>query len=311
MNQSEHPLQTLSTSAAPLPGASLRDQAPLIPMLKLVSSRLACAAALLLSFAGSAMAYPPAPFYTVYGDVRDETGTLLPSGGAVVVFSYKGKEFARVPVASVEGADYSYEFRMRIDMGVAGTSAYNSLVVASGADYTIAVEAGGVSYLPIEIAAAPPKVGAAADRRRLDLTLGVDSDKDGLPDAWEQSLLYRLGLNTKDLSKITPDGILEADGLTNLQKYLAGTYSGDTAQSFYLKLGTITDTDVSVDFYTLTNKTYTIERSTDLTTWVPVKFTIGASATLDFYTAAAVGVVSARIPWVVGDVQTYYRLKVR
>jgi len=267
--------------------------------------------ALMGMLAVGAMAFPPAPYYTIYGDVRDEMGALIPAGGATIIFSYQSKEVSRYPLLAVPGTNYSYEIRMRIDMKGVGTAVYNAAVVTPGTDYTLAVDVGGVRYLPLELAAASPKVGAPADRRRLDLTLGVDSDKDGLPDAWERMLLERMGLPTNDLSKITPDGVLaDGTGLTNLQKYLAGTYSGDTRYAFYLKISAATDTDVTVDFFTIAGKVYSIERSADLANWAPVDFTVGTGAASSTY-AASGSTVSAKIPWVSTDVQAYYRLKVR
>ena len=266
--------------------------------------------ALFCAFAGSLPAFPPAPYYTIYGDVRDESGSLVPPG-ATVIFYYQTKEMARYSVSPVAGEDYNYQIRMRLDMNSAGTAVYNSIAVQSGAPYSLRVDVGGVTYLPIEVSAKTPTVGAAAGRKRLDLTLGVDTDLDGLPDAWERTLLQRLGLPLTDLGRITPDGVLEADGLTNLQKYISGTYSGDTSQSFYLKIKEVTDTDVGVEFYTLTNKLYSIEKSADLAVWTPVTFTLGTGGEVSVYTATGAELVGARIPWVSGEEKAFYRLKVR
>ncbi len=273
-------------------------------------SGLSASGVALFLMAGDGPAFPPAPFYTIYGDVRDENGALVPAG-AILIFSYQSKEVARYPITATLGKDYNYEIRMRMDMNAGGTPAYNSIAVKSGTPYTLKVDVGGVTYVPIEFSAKQPVVGAAADRKRLDLTLGVDSDLDGLPDSWERSMLQRLGYPLTDLSRITPDGILEADGLTNLQKYISGTYSGDTSQSFYLKIKNVTETDVVVDFYTLTNKVYTIEKSSDLANWAPVEFGIGSAGEVALYTATASEVVTARIPWVSGEEKAFYRLRVR
>ena len=266
--------------------------------------------ALFFMCAGSLMAFPPAPYYTIFGDVRDEFGSLVPAG-ATVVFSYQSKEMARYPITPVAGQDYNYQIRMRLDMNSAGTAVYNSIAVQSGMAYTLKVDIGGVTYLPIELSAKAPLVGAAADRKRLDLTLGQDTDLDGLPDAWERALLQRLGLPLTELARVTPSGVLEADGLTNLQKYISGTYSGDTSQSFYLKIKEVTDTDVGVEFYTLTNKVYSVEKSADLAVWTPVTFTVGIGSEVSVYTATGTEVVTARIPWVSGEEKAFYRLKVR
>jgi len=258
----------------------------------------------------NAKAFPPAPFYTIYGDVRDASGLIIPAGGATIIFSSQGKEVARYPITSVAGADYNYMIRMRLDMNSTGTAVYNSIAVKSGLEYTLTVEMGGVNYLPLELSVKLPTVGAPADRKRLDLTLGEDSDKDGLPDDWERALLFRLGYPTTDLWRITADGVLEADGLTNLQKYIAGTYSADTEQAFYLKIATATATAVTVEFYTLTNKVYILEKSTNLSTWAPVQFIINNTST-SLYTGTASEVVVAQIPWVTGEEKAFYRLKVR
>jgi hypothetical protein len=266
--------------------------------------------ALCVVFGGSLMAFPPAPYYTIFGDVRDESGSLVPAG-ATVIFSYKSKEMARYPISPVTGKDYNYQIRMRLDMNSAGTNVYNSIAVQSGVPYLLQVDIGGVTYLPIEVSVKAPTVGAAADRKRLDLTLGVDTDLDGLPDSWERALLQRLGFPLSDLARITPGGILEADGLTNLQKYISGTFSGDTSQSFYLKVKGATEEEVSVEFYTLTNKFYSIEKSADLVVWTPVSFSLGTGNPVSVYSATSVGVVEARIPWVSGEEKAFYRLKVR
>ena len=274
------------------------------------TSLVACCCAVFFLCVGSLMAFPPAPYYTIFGDVRDEFGSLVPSG-ATVVFYYQSKEMARYPITPVAGQDYNYQIRMRLDMNSAGTAVYNSIAVQTGMAYTLKVDIGGVTYLPIELSAKAPLVGAAADRKRLDLTLGEDTDLDGLPDAWERALLQRLGLPLTELARVTPSGVLEADGLTNLQKYISGTYSGDTSQSFYLKIKEVTDTDVGVEFYTLTNKVYSVEKSADLAVWTPVTFTVGIGSEVSVYTATGTEVVTARIPWLSGEEKAFYRLKVR
>ena len=79
--------------------------------------------------AGSLQAHPPGPFYTIYGDVRDQYGVLLPANGSAIVMYQGGVEKMRETLTSVSGADYNYQLRMRIDMGRSLTSSYSSLVV--------------------------------------------------------------------------------------------------------------------------------------------------------------------------------------
>jgi hypothetical protein len=259
---------------------------------------------------GKAPAFPPAPYYTIYGDVRNEDGTLVPAG-AFLIFSYESKEVARYPITETLGKDYNYEIRMRVDMNAGGTAAYHSIAARTGQAYTLKVDVGGVAYVPIELSRAQPVVGTAADRKRLDLTLGVDTDLDGLPDSWERAMLQRLGYPLTDLYRITPEGVLGADGLTNLQRYISGTYSSDTTQSFYLKIKEVTDKDVAVEFFSLANKFYSIEMSSDLSSWMPVDFAITSGSPVSVFRATGSGVVTARIQWAGSEEKVFYRLKVR
>ena len=283
-----------------LPVKPLRDIASFLFLSLIIASSL-----------GEALAFPPAPYYSIYGNVRDEHGQLIPANGSTVVFFYNAAEHSRYSITSLGLSDYNYEIRMKMDMNRSGTSVYDSLAVNSGVAYTLAIDIGGVLYYPIEIST-PPSVGNPADRRRLDLTLGEDSDKDGLPDAWEQSQLFYAGLNASDLSLISPSGDFDKDGISDQQEYISGTYATDAEDFFYLRMVGLSDQDALVDFYGITSKTYTIESSTDLVSWSPVSFSmqVGGS-TISSYIATQVGVVRAYIPVSAAAQKVFYRLKVR
>ncbi len=255
-------------------------------------------------------AFPPAPYYTIFGDVRDEFGNLVAAGGGTVILSVNSREVARYAITGVSGDDYNYQIRMRIDMSRLGTASYSSLALNTGATYTLAVDIGGVLYLPLEMST-PPSVGNAADRRRINLTLGADSDRDGMPDAWEQMQLYMAGRDLGDLSAISPNGDLDGDGVTNFQEYIAGTYAADAAETFYLRIKSAAPDAVSVEFYAITGKIYSMERSPDLKTWSPVDFSVGGAVAAATHTAGGVGVVQASIAKTAADSQVFYRLKVR
>lgn len=271
---------------------------------------LRCLFSLLLVM-GTASAFPPAPHYSIYGDVRDEFGYLIQPGAASVVFYFGGKEVERYPLTGSANSSYTYQIRMRLDMTRSGTSAYSSSTVRAGADYTLAVNIGGALYYPIEIKT-PPTIGSPAGRRRLDLTLGSDSDLDGLPDAWEENQLYNAGLLTTDLGLITPTGDFDGDGVNNLDEYIAGTYATDATETFYLKITQVTTERSDFEFFTITSKVYQLEKSTDLKSWTPAEFAVGAASTLSSaYTATGVGVVSASIPHAASETKTFYRLNVR
>jgi hypothetical protein len=291
--------------------SALRD-----PFLLPVKSLRAIASFLLLSLIiasslGEALAFPPAPYYSIYGNVRDEHGQLIPANGSTVVFFYKAAEHSRHSITSLGLSDYNYEIRMKMDMNQSGTSVYDSLAVNSGVAYTLAIDIGGVLHYPIEIST-PPTVGDPADRRRLDLTLGVDSDKDGLPDAWEKSQLFNAGLPTTDLSLISPGGDFDKDGISDRQEYISGTYATDAADFFFLRIVSLTDQDTVVDFYGITAKTYSIESSTDMVSWAPVSFSMQAGGSkVSSHVATDVGVVRAYIPTSIAAKKVFYRVKIQ
>jgi hypothetical protein len=93
-----------------------------------------------------------------------------------------------------------------------------------------------------------------------------DSDGDGMPDEWEAA--NKLDpLDPSDAS-LDPD----ADGLTNLQEFQAGTNPRDPDSTLKILSVSWRGTNaVAVSFASVTNRHYQIEAATDLTgtTWAP------------------------------------------
>ena len=263
-------------------------------------------------------ALPPAPPYTIFGNVRDQYGVLLPSKGAFVVTYVGLKETQRQEVVDVPSANYNYQMRLRLDMTRPETVTYHPKALATGSVFNLAVVRGNRIYRPIEVAS-PTTVGAAADRRRLDLTLGVDLDGDGLPDAWEEAQLYqageRPGVNGWELSKLDRDGDYDGDGTSNWNEYLAGTYALDATSILDLKLADKLSDSVRLEFYSFYGKQYTVEASTDLQTWAGVALSLtppaegAAVPTQSSLTATTTGVTSVYVGTT--DTVAHYRLIAR
>jgi hypothetical protein len=55
---------------------------------------------LLLLAAASAQAFPPAPYYTLFGMVRDQVGQTVTAEGAEVILLKGGVEVGRTPISS-------------------------------------------------------------------------------------------------------------------------------------------------------------------------------------------------------------------
>jgi hypothetical protein len=263
-------------------------------------------------------AFPPAPFFTVYGDARDQYGTLIPAGSASVVLYADAKETAREALTNTPGQDFNYQIRVRIDMLRENSASYSSSALKTGKIFTMGIESGGQVFYPIEMAT-PPAVGNASDRRRLDLTLGVDSDGDGLPDAWEESQLYQGGIlpgaNGWDLSLIDRAGDFDRDGKSNFSEYLAGTYAADASSVMGLQIKEKLTEAVRLEFYAIYGKSYTLQSSPDLKVWSDASFSLTApdaavpGTPQSVLLATTTGVMS--VYSAAGPAATYYRLQIR
>ncbi|MDB6072226.1 MAG: hypothetical protein JWL81_3397 [Verrucomicrobiales bacterium] len=282
-------------------------------------------AVLLLAAAASTLptkvrAFPPAPYFTVFGDARDQYGALIPPGSASVILYANSKETSRESLTNTPGRDYNYQIRVRIDMLRNSSASYSSQALATGTIYTLGIESGGLIYYPIEMAT-PPQIGNAADRKRLNLTLGVDSDGDGLPDAWEESQLYQGGVlpgpDGWDLTLINKLGDFDKDGINNFAEYIAGTYAADATSTLDLKITDKAEEAVSLEFYAFYGKLYQIQSSPDLKTWSDTNFTLTAAAAdpppaaQSSLTATSTGVTHVTVPAATTDSVTYYRLNIR
>lgn len=223
----------------------------------------------------SASGFPPAPFHTIYGTVRDEFGRQIRVEGASVVLSRNGHEVLRQVIAPGISPDFNYQIRLRMAMDRPGTRNYTDLIQRPGEAYTLAVRINDVTYLPIEIQR-DGEVGKPGERVRINLTLGQDSDGDGIPDAWKISQLYAAGIlpdeNGWPLHLLPPDGDFDGDGASNYAEYIAGTYAMDPTDYLSLQMIESHPGHVVLGFFGILGKTYSLESSTDGRKWLPEAF---------------------------------------
>ena len=263
-----------------------------------------------LLVAGTASAFPPAPYYTLYGMVRDQVGQTVTAEGAEVILLKGGIEVGRTPITS-NRIDQSYELNMRLDQNRTGTTFYTDKAIAASGLFSLVVSMNGVLFYPIEVSG-NLTAGKGGERVKLDLTLGEDLDKDGLPDTWEAWQLYQAGVeNYEDLTLLDKNGDFDKDGQSNLLEYIAGTFAGDATETFGLTIKEKLPQSVRFEFYGITGKVYTIESTLDMKTWTRVPFAVGAPGTgSNGYQATDVGVVSAFTAPRSGSSE-FYRLSVR
>jgi len=225
---------------------------------------------------GSALAYPPAPHQLVYGLVRDEQGNPLANSEAEVLLEVEGAILARTIIAPGVEPGVNYRLAIPLDSGVTA-DLYAPTALRPTSPFRMRVKIGNVNYLPIEMTGVAHLLTRPGESSRVDLTLGVDSDGDGLPDAWELALIAVLG-GGKTLADIRPGDDADGDGLSNLQEYLAGTYAFDPVDGFSLEIvGTVEGRSL-LEFTAIRGRSYTIHASHELQTWSPVAFSLSTDA---------------------------------
>jgi hypothetical protein len=294
-----HPPGTLSSSKEERAGVRGRLLAGLV-----------CTIAVL--FSNTAPAFPPAPYHTIHGLVRNEYGEPLRVTGAQIIF--EAANGAQVTGTIVPGLapGMNYQLDLSMDSGIAPDN-YKPTALKPTLPFLIRVKVGQTIYLPMELSGNYANLGKPAESTRLDLTLGVDADHDGLPDAWQRLIRAMLGSN----ARIGPNEDADGDGLTNLQEYYLGTFAFVPDDGFRLSIVSQAGAKPSLEFAVAPPHTYTVLSSTNLQTWTPISFKIPANGPADpvrpYYTATDIRVLRAepQLPAGAIDVKYFFRLQVQ
>ena len=230
--------------------------------------------------AGTTLAYPPAPFHRIYGTVRDDHGNPLgTSDGTVILTGDANTEIVRGPTDPALGTGINYSLSVPMDAGVTD-KLYTVSALRPAYPFTLRVLRGGISYLPIQMKGAAWTLGDPAGSTRIDLTLGLDSDSDGLPDAWEQELMRTDASGRfENIAAIKPGDDADGDGLTNLQEYIAGTYAMDPSDGLFLKITSVSDGIAKLQFLAVAKRTYRLKSSSGLVLFTAQPFSLAAAGT--------------------------------
>jgi hypothetical protein len=275
------------------------------------SPSLVWAAALAITaptpFIGSA--YPPAPDYQFYGLVRNEWGDPLNVNGASVFVTSTNATSAIAPIATSRQPGINY--RLIVPMDSARSPKGDPapfLSLRQSQAFQLKVQIGATTYLPIEMILSR-QIGEPAGTARLDLTLGVDSDGDGLPDAWELAN----GLNPNDPNDA--DGDADGDGLSNRKEYMAGTFAFDPNDGFRLTLTGMIAGASEMEFLAIRGRTYRIQASANLQQWTPVDFGVLTGnvpgALQSTYPAPDVRMLKVRVPFQPDATNRFFRAMVQ
>ncbi len=234
----------------------------------------AVAGFLLLFSCLPSFAYPPTPYHLIYGNVRDQYGTPLMNPQAQVFLKTSSGAFVKTYVVPDLAIGVNYEIRVPMDAGLT-PDIYKSTALEVGAPFTMFVVVGGVTNIPIQIAGNTSQLGEPAQMTRIDLTLGVDSNGDGIPDAWEQAFLASIG-SSLTLADLNAGLDVTGDGRTLMQEYLLGTYPFDPGNPFATRIVTFNNDAPVLEFPTMTGRSYTVLGSPDLQQWTPLSFRLVA-----------------------------------
>lgn len=227
----------------------------------------------LLLLTGLAQGFPPAPHHELYGMVRDEQGNPLGSGAIVTLLGEAGKILSgEIDLANVPGVNYTLKIPM--DGGTL-SGLYQASAMLPAMPFTIKVTIANVDYVPIEVQGGMLQMGDPGQRTKLDLTLGVDSDGDGLPDAWEENVIGAIaGLD--DLSDVTPDGDADGDGVSNRIEYIAGTYAFDRRAVFSFEILGVENGLARLRFLAVKGRTYRLFAGVSGDDFQSVSFSLSA-----------------------------------
>lgn len=217
-----------------------------------------------------AHAYPPAPFHLIYGMLRDQYGTPITLAGTEVVLETSAGVTVKVVINPGIEVGANYRLEVPMDAGLLA-GPYQPTALRPFVPFRIKVRVGTATFLPIEMTGDYSKLGQPGQRTRINLTLGEDSDRDGLPDAWER-------LVNPEIADVRPDA-RAANGLTYLQTYYAGTYVIDPVKGFELSILGFHGGAAILEFLAVTGRTYSLVGSPDLQTWKPVQFRVSANGT--------------------------------
>lgn len=232
------------------------------------------AAVLLLALAPAVQAFPPAPYYTVFGTIRDESGTILAVDDARVLLLKGADIVMKAPVTGTVLDGKNYELRIPIDMLRTATSLYREEAIVARQGYKLAVESNGQRFYPLATASSL-MAGGGSERERFDFMLGLDSDNDGLPDSWEEWQLQMAGApDPSDRSLMDRDGDYDKDGTSDYDEYLQGTYAADAGSYLFLEIKGHAGAQVTLHFSAVAGRVYELESSPDLLTWGPADFSV-------------------------------------
>ncbi len=216
-------------------------------------------------------AFPPAPPHIIFGIVRDQIGNPLADGAEVILEAASGVK-VRGFVLAREAPGANYQIEVSMDAGLT-SDLYSPTALVPTVPFKIRVMVGRTTYLPMEMAADYAKLGLPSGRTRIDLTLGVDEDGNGIPDAWEKAVAAFLG-RPWAVGQIRPQDLYPGSGMTYRDVYLAGTYAVEPKDGLALQILSPAGEAPRLAFTAVKGRSYTVQAASTLGDWSDVSFRV-------------------------------------
>lgn len=259
-------------------------------------------------------AFPPALPHTIYGMARDEYGNPLRTNATIVLTTSSGATVT----ATVDPEDepgVNYRLVVPLDSAVK-SDAYKTGALQGSVPFRLYVKINNATFLPLEMTGDFSLLGQPGKQTRIDLTLGEDTNGNGLPDAWERAMLAARGW-TNSLADLKANSILGGNGITLLQEYVAGTYGFEDANGLNLNIVRVEAGAPVFEFLAVRGRSYTLLGSADLKTWGTIAFRpllpdADPEATQTAYLSTDVRFLQVAVPApATGPAPRFFKLKIQ
>lgn len=223
----------------------------------------------------------PRPMCVYYGQALDGYGLPYRSNAHVILYNGTN-EIARQTISGSLTPGVNFALYVHLDDGRSPTS-YSKRALHVGDLVSILVRDGEGVKTILENQAVPP-VGQPGDLVLINATAASDLDRDGLPDQWEQELIYWSNGALRTLADVRPEDDFDGDGMTNLQEYRAGTFAFLNYDCLFIEQYERTPAGrLRLTFLSVAGKVYSASCATNLTqaVWAPCSFALSDTASMD------------------------------